>query len=48
MNRIPVIYVERDVPEGLTLDEFRRATCSSRPGRRFSLRRLLGRRSGVA
>ena len=48
MNRIPVIYVECDVPEGLTLDEYRRAACPPRACRRFVLRRLLGRRSRVA
>ncbi len=43
MNRIPVIYVDCDVPEGVTLDEYRRAACAGRPRRRFGLRRLLGR-----
>ncbi len=48
MNRIPVIYVDCDVPEGVTLDEYRRRACVARPRRRLGLRRLLGRRSAVA
>ncbi len=43
MNRIPVIYVECDVPEGVTLDEYRRSAGAPRPRRFAGLRRLLGR-----
>ena len=44
MNRVPLIYVECDVPEGVTLTEYRRSTGTSR--RR--IRRLRRLRSLVA
>ena len=48
MQRIPHIYVECDVPEGVTLDAYRRTTCSRRRRRLGRLRRLLVGRTVVA
>ena len=48
MGRISLVYVECDLPEGVTLAEFRRASCPPRPCRRLRLRRLLGRRGAAA
>lgn len=44
MESTPHIYIECDVPEGMTLTEWRRSQCAERTGRRRPLwRRLLAR-----
>ena len=43
MTTVPLIYVECDVPEGQTLDEFRRST-QHHGRRRHGWRRVLRRR----
>ena len=51
MNRVPLIYVECDVPEGVTLTEYRRSSSgvSRRRLRRLRrLRALVAPRSAVA
>ena len=49
MNRVPLIYVECDVPEGVTLTEYRRSSCrTAKPRGLRRLRALLGATSAVA
>jgi hypothetical protein len=49
MTKVPLIYVECDVPEGVTLTEYRRSTCApAKPRGLRRLRALLGPRPVVA
>ena len=50
MNRVPLIYVECDVPEGVTLTEYRRShgTARRRVRRLARLRALVALRPAVA
>jgi hypothetical protein len=42
MEKTPLIYVECDIPAGMTLTEWRRSECAARTGRRPRLwRRML-------
>jgi hypothetical protein len=44
----PLVYVDADVPEGMTLTDYRAARRAARPSRRARLRaRLLARRAGT-
>jgi hypothetical protein len=47
VNRIPIAYIECDIPQGLTVADWRRSKVRSRPPRRFvpSLRAARARRT---
>ncbi len=48
MQRVPFIYVECDVPEGVTLTAYRRSTTRRRARRLRRLRTLLGTAAAMA